>query len=152
MGAAVKELSAIFDRYWNSEVVYPIELIGEPLGDKEARQKYFDDDDREPAAGRRRSTCRRPTCSATARSARTSTPASSACSGASARAFADPPEKLLSKTPKIAFETSVTNDVMMQVWQAQERAGHHLALHDPGRRRRDLVPRTCSKNKVKVTV
>jgi putative cardiolipin synthase len=36
-----------------------------------------------------------------------------------ARAFADPPEKLLSKTPKIAFETSVTNDVMMQVWQAK---------------------------------
>ena len=43
MGAAVKELSAIFDRYWNSEVVYPIELIGEPLGDLEARRKYFDD-------------------------------------------------------------------------------------------------------------
>ena len=36
-----------------------------------------------------------------------------------ARAFADPPEKLLAMTPKIAFEMSVTNDVMMQVWQAK---------------------------------
>ena len=36
-----------------------------------------------------------------------------------ARAFADPPEKLLSQTPKIAYETSVTNSVMMQVWQAK---------------------------------
>jgi putative cardiolipin synthase len=36
-----------------------------------------------------------------------------------ARAFADPPEKLLSETPKVAFETSVTNGVMMQVWQAK---------------------------------
>ena len=36
-----------------------------------------------------------------------------------ARAFADPPEKLLSKTPKIAYEMSVTNNVMMQVWQAK---------------------------------
>ena len=75
--------------------------------------------DREPAAGRRRSTCRRPTCSATARSARTSTTGQVGLQWGSARAFADPPEKLLSKTPQVAFETSVTNDVMMQVWQAK---------------------------------
>ena len=44
-----------------------------------------------------------------------------------ARAFADPPEKLLAKTPKIAFEMSVTNDVMMQVWQAK----NELVLTSP---------------------
>ncbi|MGZ5186198.1 MAG: phospholipase D family protein [Caldimonas sp.] len=118
MGAVVKDMSTIFDRYWNSEVVYPIDLIGEPLGDKEARQKAFD---------------------ATLASLPPSPPANPPAvdvlgygplsedldagqvglQWGTARAFADPPEKLLAMTPKIAFEMSVTNNVMMQVWQAK---------------------------------
>ena len=118
MGAVVKDMSAIFDRYWNSEVVYPIEVVGEPIGDKAARQKNFD---------------------ATLASLPPSPPADPPGVDAlgygplsedfdtgqvglqwgKARAFADPPEKLLAMTPKIAFETSVTNNVMMQVWQAK---------------------------------
>jgi putative cardiolipin synthase len=118
MGAVVEDMEAIFDRYWNSEVVFPIELVDEPLGDKAARQKDFD---------------------ATLASLAPSLPADPppvdvlgygplsedfdsgqvGLQWGKARAFADPPEKLLSKTPKIAFETSVTNSVMMQVWQAK---------------------------------
>ena len=82
MGAVVPQMSAIFDRYWNSEVVYPIEAVGEPLGDRPAA----------PAPStrrwctchpRRRSMRPRPICSATARSPRNSTPARSASNGAS---------------------------------------------------------------------
>ena len=118
MGAVVQDMSTIFDRYWNSEVVFPIEAVGEPLGDRQAGQKAFD---------------------ATMASLPPSPPADPptidvlgygplsedfdagqvGLQWGKARAFADPPEKLLSKTPKIAFEMSVTNDVMMQVWQAK---------------------------------
>ncbi|MDQ6629570.1 MAG: phospholipase D-like domain-containing protein, partial [Pseudomonadota bacterium] len=118
MGAVVADMSAIFDRYWNSEVVYPIEAVGGHNVDPLALQKAFD---------------------ATLASLPASLPADPPTvdvlgygplsedfdSGqvglewGKARAFADPPEKLLSKSPKIAFEMSVTNDVMMQVWQAK---------------------------------
>ena len=42
MGAVVPSMAQIFDRYWNSEVVYPIDLIGEPLGNLEARRHFLD--------------------------------------------------------------------------------------------------------------
>jgi putative cardiolipin synthase len=119
MGAVVQSMAQIFDRYWNSEVVYPIEAVGEPLGDKAARAKAFD-----------------ATLAALPPSPPLDPPATDLLgygplveeldSGqlglewGIARAFADPPEKLLAMTPKIAFEMSVTNDVMMQVWQAKD--------------------------------
>ena len=118
MGAVVSSMSMIFDRYWNSEVVYPIEVVGEPLGNKPARAKAFD------------------TTLATLPPSPPVNPPATDVLGYGpiaeeldagqvglqwgiARAFADPPEKLLAMTPKIAFEMSVTNDVMMQVWQAK---------------------------------
>jgi len=117
-GAVVRSMSAIFDRYWNSEVVYPIERVGEPLGDKVARAKAFDD-----------------TIAAQAAMEPIELPSTDVLgygplsddldSGqlglqwGRARAFSDPPEKLLAMTPKVAFEMSVTNNVMMEVWQAK---------------------------------
>jgi putative cardiolipin synthase len=118
MGAVVTSMSNIFDRYWNSEVVYPIEDVGEPLGDKPARAKAFD------------------ATLATLPPSPPIDPPGTDLLGYGpladeleagqvglewgiARAFADPPEKLLAMSPKIAFEMSVTNDVMMQVWQAK---------------------------------
>ena len=118
MGAVVGQMSGIFDRYWNSEVVYPIEAVGESLGDKPARAKAFDT-----------------TLASLPPSAPLDLPSTDllgygpiseeldagqvGLEWGIARAFADPPEKLLAMTPKIAFEMSVTNDVMMQVWQAK---------------------------------
>jgi putative cardiolipin synthase len=150
MGAAVKELSAIFDRYWNSEVVFPIELIGEPLGDLEARRKSLDEviENQPPAAP----------MDSTTTDVLGYGPLSEdfdlgqvGLQWGIARAFADPPEKLLSKTPEVAFETSVTNGVMMQVWQAKS----ELVITSPY-----MIPghegvtsfETLQKQKVKVTV
>ena len=150
MGAAVKELSAIFDRYWNSEVVYPIELIGEPLGDKEARQKYFDDviANQEPALP-----IDLPTTDVLGYGPLSEDLDSGqvGLQWGSARAFADPPEKQLSKTAQIAFETSVTNNVMMQVWQAKSELVITSPYMIPGH---DGVTsfENLQQNKVKVTV
>jgi putative cardiolipin synthase len=150
MGAVVQSMAQIFDRYWNSEVVYPIEAVGEPLGDRSGRAKAFD-----------------ATMAALPPSPPVDPPSTDLLgygplveeldSGqlglewGIARAFADPPEKLLAMTPKVAFEMSVTNDVMMQVWQAKD----DLVLTSPY-----MIPgetgmksfENLKKDKVKVTV
>ena len=150
MGQVVGDLAKIFDRYWNSEVVYPVERIGEPLGDKAVRRKAFE---------------------ATMASLPVAPPlvlpptdvlgygpigeeldaGQVGLLWGKAQAFADPPEKLQSESPKIAFETSVTNSVMMQVWQAKS----ELVLTSPY-----MIPgenglqsfRELQRAKVKVTV
>ncbi|MEO5881028.1 MAG: phospholipase D family protein [Caldimonas sp.] len=150
MGEAVKELSAIFDRYWNSEVVFPIELIGDPLGDLEARRRSLDEViANQPSA---------PPIDLPTTDVLGYGPLSedfdlgqAGLQWGIARAFADPPEKQLSKTAKIAFETSVTNGVMMQVWQAKK----ELVITSPY-----MIPgddgvtsfENLQKNKVQVTV
>jgi cardiolipin synthase C len=118
MGAVVQDMSAIFDRYWNSEVVFPIESVGKPLGDRLAHQKAFD--------ALLASFAPSPPANPPAIDVLGYGPLSEdfetgqvGLQWGKARAFADPPEKLLSQTPKIAYETSVTNSVMMQVWQAK---------------------------------
>ncbi len=150
VGAVVSELSTIFDRYWNSEVVYPIGRVGEPLGDKLERQKQFD----ETVANLPMS----PPIDVPATDVLGYGPIAEeletgqlGLQWGTAHAFADPPEKLLSKSPKIAFETSVTNSVMMRVWQAKS----ELVLTSPY-----MIPgedgvasfRNLQKEKVKVTV
>ena len=150
MGAVVGSMAQIFDRYWNSEVVYPIETVGDMLGDKPARAKAFD------------TTLASLPPSAPLDLPETDLlgygPLAEELDGGQvglewgiARAFADPPEKLLAMTPKIAFEMSVTNDVMMQVWQAKT----DLVLTSPY-----MIPgetgmqsfRNLERDKVKVTV
>ncbi|HEY2559185.1 MAG TPA: phospholipase D family protein [Caldimonas sp.] len=149
MGAVVRSMAAIFDRYWNSEVVYPIEAVGEPLGDKAARRQAFD------------------AAIATMTPPPVETPSTDllgygplaeefdagqlGLEWGTARAFADPPEKLLAMTPKVAFEMSVTNDVMMQVWQAQSDlvlTSPYMIPGEPGMKSFD----TLHQHKVKVTV
>ena len=117
MGQAVRQFAAIFDRYWNSEVVYPITAIGEPLGDKAARRRAFDE------------------AMAVMPAAPLAPPSNDVLGYApigeelkfgrigliwgEATAFADPPDKLLAKTSKMAYETSVTHNLMLLIWRAQ---------------------------------
>ena len=150
MGAVVRSMSAIFDRYWNSEVVYPIEAVGEPLGDKTVRAKAFDD---AIASHATMEPIELPSTDLLGYG-----PLSDdfdagqlGLEWGTARAFADPPEKLLAMTPKIAFEMSVTNDVMMQVWQAKD----DLVLTSPYMIPGELGMQSfhnLQRDKVKVTV
>jgi cardiolipin synthase C len=150
MGAVVPSMSNIFDRYWNSEVVYPIEAVGEPLGDKVAHAKAFD----ALIASLPPSPPADPPATDLLGYGPLAEELESGQIGLEwgiARAFADPPEKLLAMSPKVAFEMSVTNDVMMQVWQAKS----DLVLTSPY-----MIPgepgmksfQTLQKEKVKVTV
>ena len=118
IGAVVKDLSAIFDRYWNSEAVYPIDAVGDPLGDKPARQKAFD--------ARLASLPAATSIDLPANDLLGYGPLGEEFDAGrvglvwgNARAFADPPEKLLAKTPKIAFDASVANDVLVNIWNAK---------------------------------
>ena len=150
MGAVVRSMSAIFDRYWNSEVVYPIEAVGEPLGDKTARAKAFDD---AIAAQESMEPIELPSTDLLGYGPLSDDLDSGqlGLEWGRARAFSDPPEKLLAMSPKVAFEMSVTNDVMMEVWQAK----NDLVLTSPY-----MIPvelgmqsfQNLQRDKVKVTV
>ena len=119
MGRVVRDMAEIFDRYWNSEVVAPIEAIMKPDADTARAQAAFSaaidtlpqspplelppvdvlgygplDEDLD--AGR------------------------VGLVWGTARAFADPPDKLLNATAAEAFRTSVTNDVVATIWRADE--------------------------------
>jgi putative cardiolipin synthase len=150
MGAVVQDMSKIFDRYWNSEVVFPIDVVGGPIGDRLAHQKAFD--------AMMASLPPSPPADPPATDVLGYGPLSEdfdagqvGLQWGKARAFSDPPEKLLSMTPKIAFETSVTNNVMMQVWQAKS----DLVLTSPYMIPGDMGMasiRNLEKEHVKVTV
>jgi len=130
--------------------VFPIGLVGRPVGDKAAAQKAFD--------ATIASLPPSPPIDPPATDVLGYGPLSEELDAgqvgllwSKARAFADPPEKLLEMTPKIAYETSVTNGVMMQVWQAKS----DLVLTSPY-----MIPgelgmssfRNLQRDKVKVTV
>jgi putative cardiolipin synthase len=119
VGAVVADMASIFDRYWNSEVVYPVESIVGDTRPAEALRGAFDAalDAAEPSppielppvdvlgygpiredldAGRL------------------------GLVWGPARAISDPPDKLLKKTADEAIASSVTNDVRMVIWNASK--------------------------------
>ena len=126
MGAVIADMSAIFDRYWNSEVVRPIGSVGAALGDPAAAQARFNElVEALPLAAQ----LEPPPVDVLGYG-----PLSEEFEAGriglvwgKARAFADPPEKLATKTSADAFASSVTNSVVKEVWQAE----HELVLTSP---------------------
>ena len=120
MGAVVRDLEAIFDRYWNSEIVYPIEAIGMvgAAGSKDAeRRSAFD----RTMASLPSSPPLDPPPYDVLGYGPISEDLDAGRVGliwGRARAFADPPEKLFLMTAQIAYEMSVTSDVFMRVLTA----------------------------------
>ncbi|HEX6018508.1 MAG TPA: phospholipase D family protein [Burkholderiaceae bacterium] len=122
MGTVVPQLQAIFDRYWNSDVVWPIQALvpGE-------RALPVDDFARLVAAGP-------PPPPLAANDALGYGPVSDEFDSgrigliwAPARAFADPPNKLEKMSPEEASEMSVSKEVRMQIWSAK----HDLVITSP---------------------
>ena len=119
MGAVVQSMSAIFDRYWNSEVVYPIEAVG-----RAARRQ-----------GRRAPRRSTRLIASLPPSPPIDLPATDLLGYGPLVEELDsgqlglrvghrprlrrPAREAARDDAEIAFEMSVTNDVMMQVWQAK---------------------------------
>jgi putative cardiolipin synthase len=150
MGGVVRDLGSIFDRYWNSVVVYPIGAIGTPIGDPANARHAFDN-----AIG---SSPPAPALDLPSVDVLGYGPLGEELEAGRiglvwgmARAFADPPEKVLSKTPEMAFETSLTNDVMMNVWRATSELVITSPYLIPGEKGMQSFQRLQQSN-VKVTV
>ena len=110
--------STIFDTYWNSDVVRPIETVGPPLQQPDEANAVFE----------------RRINMAPIAAALDPPPVDvlgygpigeeleSGQLGLSwgvAHVFADPPDKLLSDSAATAFKTSVTKNVVMRIWEAE---------------------------------
>jgi putative cardiolipin synthase len=150
IGAAVGDMTGIFDRYWNSNVVRPIQNVGDPLPDAaEGRRRFEQLADEAPRAA-------------------PLDPPSVDVLGygplgeeleagrigmvwGQARVFADPPDKLLNKTAADAFKTSVTRDVMQRVWQARSELVVTTPYMIPGPRGMATID-TLRARGVKITV
>ncbi len=118
IGAAVTDMNTIFDTYWNSDVVRPIETVGPPLQQPDEANAVFE----------------RRINMAPIAAALDPPPVDvlgygpigeeleSGQLGLSwgvAHVFADPPDKLLSDSAATAFKTSVTKNVVMRIWEAE---------------------------------
>jgi putative cardiolipin synthase len=118
VGAVVKDLSNIFDEYWNSPVVYPLSAIEPPHGDNQAQRQRFDDyiNQGTPA---------KPIDPPTVDVLGYGPLSEDLGEGrlgliwAKAHAFADPPGKLLLKTRDDIVKSSVTREVMTSIWAAK---------------------------------
>jgi putative cardiolipin synthase len=118
IGAAVDDMTTIFDRYWNSEVVYPLAAVGEALPPPAEGQARFDMlVQQEPRA----EPLELPPVDALGYG-----PIGEDLDGGriglvwgKARVFADPPDKPLEPTRTDAYSMSVTRDVMERIWEAQ---------------------------------
>ena len=117
-GAVVADLSAIFDRYWNSQEVYPLGAIAMPQADTISLTADFDA--QVHMAGLR------PTVTLPPTDVLGYSPIGEELDvgivgflWGHAQAVADPPEKLRSMTPDRAYDTSVTKRFWAEVLTAQ---------------------------------
>lgn len=119
VGSIIIDLSAIFDRYWNSNVVYPVEAVGESSGDAAARRAHFDATNAVLPISKVIDLHPVDVLGYGPIAEELDTGQLGLLWGR-ARALADPPEKLLSSSRQVSYETSVNNDMMMSVWEAKQ--------------------------------
>ena len=115
-GAVIPQLQGIFDQYWNSEVVYPVQAIVPAAVPRAEAAAEFE------------------RISAVEHAPPTLPPVDALGYGpigedlqdgrvgliwAPARAFADPPDKLHKMSPEEAREMSVSSEVRMKIWAAE---------------------------------
>ena len=149
MGAVVRDLAAIYDVYWNSPVVYPIESISPTSRpDEELRQAF----DAEIANAPRPPPLEMPQVDVLGYG-----PISEDLDAGRigliwgrARAYADPPEKR-DKTAAEARKSSVAFDAMMSIWRAKSELVITSPYMIPGKHGLEAF-RSLRKQDVKVKV
>ena len=149
MGAAVADLAAIFDRYWNSPVVMPIADIGAAPAEAAQAQAWFD---RQIASLPQAPPLEPPPVDVLGYG-----PIGEDLEAgrvgliwAPARVLADPPEKLARMSDE-ARASSVTNDVRMTLWRAERELVITSPYLIPGKRGMEAIE-NLRRHDVKVTI
>jgi cardiolipin synthase C len=124
MGAVIRQLQGIFDQYWNSDVVYPIQALVTPtlpLAQLPAEFERLSVLDHAPPELPPVDVLGYGPISEELEAGRVG------LIWAPARAFADPPNKRDTMTPEEAREMSVSKEVRMTIWGAE----HDLVITSP---------------------
>ncbi len=166
MGSVVGQLSSIFDAYWNSEVVYPIAAIA-PAASAEAATAAATASPVAAAAGgatpqqrfsRLVEGASMPVAALSDVDALGYGPLAEDLDAGkvgliwgSARAYADPPDKLARMSVQEAVEKSVSFDAMMTLWRAERELVITSPYLIPGRMGLESIG-TLRKAGVKVTI
>ena len=115
-GAVIAQLQGIFDQYWNSEVVRPVQAIvpaAVPAAQAAAEFERISAVDHAPPALPPVDALGYGPIGEDLQDGRVG------LIWAPARAFADPPDKLHSMSPEEAREMSVSKEVRMKIWSAE---------------------------------
>lgn len=115
-GAVVAQLQGIFDRYWNSEVVWPVQSIvpaAVPRSEAAAEFERLSQVEHAPPVLPPVDALGYGPIGEDLQDGRVG------LIWAPARAFADPPDKLHSMSPEEAREMSVSKEVRMKIWSAE---------------------------------
>jgi len=115
-GAVIAQLQGIFDQYWNSEVVWPVQAIvpaAVPAAQAAAEFERISTVEHAPPALPPVDALGYGPIGEDLRDGRVG------LIWARARAFADPPDKLEKMSPEEAREMSVSKEVRMRIWSAE---------------------------------
>jgi len=116
MGAVIQQLQGIFDQYWNSDVVYPVQSLVKPAVPREQQAAEFE---RLSVVGH--APPELPSVDALGYGPVGEELAAGRVGliWAPARAFADPPNKRDTMSPEEAREFSASQQVRMKIWGAE---------------------------------
>jgi cardiolipin synthase C len=148
MGAVLREMAIIFDRYWSSEVVYPVQSI--IASDQTAQTLTSRFDELTQAADEQFDL---PSVDILGYGPVSEELASGRLGliWAPASAIADPPDKPGTATAEAASKTSVTNDLRMKIWGAKKELVLTSPYLIPGPKGIETFQALCARQ-VKMTV